>query len=168
MINHLKITSMRITIQFIIAFFVVLVSACDRNPAGFSGNSYLVFGHFYGECFGELCVEIFKIQNEQLYEDTLDNYPTVSNLPHVTDYRQRSSDEYDKIKHLQVLIPELLFEESSILIGQPDAGDWGGFYVETDQSGEKRYWLIDKMKSNIPEYLYEFTDSLDAAISGLN
>lgn len=142
-------------------------SGCGNSPTGSSQDSYLVFGWFYSECMGEACVEVFKIENEKVYEDTLDNYPTGNNLPLRTGYRLLSGKAYEKVKQLPALIPDKLFLENAVVIGQPDAGDWGGFYVETNQSGTTRYWLIDKKQSNLPEYLHALADSLDQAINAL-
>ncbi len=143
---------------------VVLLSGCAEAPTSPSEDFYLVFGHFYGECFGETCIEIFKIENNILYEDTLDNYPVFNNTPHKASYVQLSNDKYEKVKHLLDLIPNELFSENALVVGQPDAGDWGGLYLETNKSGKTNYWLIDKMKRNIPEYLHALVDSLEDAI----
>ena len=115
-------------ILFMIA--VSIVAGCNKTPTNFSENtsqnSYVVFGQFYGECIGEACVEIFKIENSALYEDTLDRYPSHNNLPHSTSYVSLSNEEYEKVKHISDLIPDELFAEDALVIGQPDAGDWGG------------------------------------------
>lgn len=146
----------------------LLAIRCDNQTAEFSRNSnYLVFGHFFGECFGEACVEIFKIENGVVYEDTLDMYPIQSKLPHVTDFVQLSDNDYQQVRSLTDNIPEKLFDESDLVIGQPDAGDWGGYYVETNVSGTPRYWLIDKMESNLPAYLHDFAADLNEAIQKL-
>jgi len=40
-----------------------------------------------------------------------------------------------------------LFFETAKVIGQPDAGDWGGLYVEIKCVGEPvQYWFIDQKK----------------------
>lgn len=154
---------------FLIAVSALLFYNCDQTPleSDNSENSYLVFGRFYGECIGESCIEIFKIQNDALYEDTLDVYPTQNNLPHITSYIQLPHEKYEKAKHLLGHIPNDLFSEDTVRIGEPDAGDWGGFYLEVEQSGATKSWLIDTKKSNIPNYLHVLVDSLHSAIDNL-
>ena len=61
-------------------------------------------------------------------------------------------------------IPGDLFSEDRTVIGRPGAGDWAGYYLETNLDGETRYWLIDKMSQNLPSYLREFEEQLDEAI----
>ncbi len=158
---------MKIRFFYSIIVTVLMMNGCDKAPTSPSQDFYLVFGHFYGECIGETCIEIFKIENGKLYEDTLDYYPGYNNLPHNASYVQRSNDKYEKVKYIPDLIPNELYSENAIVIGQPDAGDWGGLYLETNKTGKKEYWLIDKMKNNIPEYLHAFVDSLDDAIQKL-
>jgi len=138
---------------------------CSDDFESLSGRGeYLVFGDFYGECLGENCVDIFKIVDGKLYEDTLDNYPLASELPHALQLVERPDDRYHDIVELIGDIPADLFDEKRVVIGQPDAGDWGGFYLETNVSGTVRYWLIDKEESNLPAYLRIYTRKLDEAI----
>lgn len=152
---------------YLILISLLFFSYCEKSPIDSSKDGYLVFGRFYGECIGESCVEIFKIEGSKLYEDTLDHYPTQNNLPPHTSYVRLADGLYEKVKHLPNIIPNKLFSEDAMIIGQPDAGDWGGFYLETVQSGTVENWLIDKNKSNIPEYLHGFVDSLDSAVEKL-
>ncbi len=90
-----------------------------------------------------------KITDDKVFEDTLDRYPSASNLPNPAGFVQLSNDKFEQVKFITDRIPEKLFAENEIVIGQPDAGDWGGFYVETNVRGTQRYWLIDKMESNL-------------------
>ncbi len=54
------------------------------------------------------------------------------------------------------------------MIGQPDAGDWGGIYVEYKFNSVRKFWLIDQKKSNIPAYLHEFVDKTNKKIELIN
>ena len=152
---------------FILFPSILCTIQCTDSPTNNTPDTYLVFGHFHGECFGEACVEIFKIENGNVYEDSLDIYPVISKMPHETDYVQLLKEKYELVRDLQNHIPDELMLEDSMVIGQPDAGDWGGLYLETNKTGDLKYWLIDKKKSNIPDYLHAFTDSLNAAIQRL-
>ena len=40
-----------------------------------SNTATLTFGHYFGFCQGEECIEIFKLTNSELSEDTTDQYP---------------------------------------------------------------------------------------------
>ena len=46
----------------------------DENAFLLGDQDYLVFGHFYGMCAGEGCVETFKLTDLELFEDTVDDY----------------------------------------------------------------------------------------------
>lgn len=159
---------MKTLTALILTLAAVTSLRCDNQALEFSRDSdYLIFGHFFGECFGEECVEIFKIENRAVYEDTLDMYPLQSQLPQMTHFVRLSDGDYEQVKSLTDSIPEKLFDESNVVIGQPDAGDWGGYYVETNVTGAPRYWLIDKMESNLPSYLRDFAADLNEAIQKL-
>lgn len=55
-----------------------LTTGCEKeDDIKLSDSDYLIFGHFYGECVGEACVEILRLEESKLLGDTKDNYPTV-------------------------------------------------------------------------------------------
>lgn len=112
-------------------------------------------------------MEVFIIQNDKLYEDTLDDYPGIA------DFEDRQLVLLDNAAYaiaagLPNQMPDELWDETETTIGMPDAGDWGGIYVEVKRDGETRYWLIDHMDNNIPEYLHPFTDAIKEAIQEIN
>lgn len=146
--------------------FAALASGgCSENPVGqLESDDYVVFGDFFGECIGEGCIDIFKIQDGRVFSDTLDRYPSASKLPHQTAYVEISNDSYEALEDILSRIPEELYVEDRTVIGQPDAGDWGGYYLEIKIDDETRYWLIDKMEDNLPSYLHAFVEQLDEAI----
>lgn len=142
----------------VVAFFFQSCQKDDDTPIG--AIEYIVFGHFFGECFGEECIEIFKIENDILYEDRKDNYPSFIN-PYVGEYDPLDDSLFQKVKDLELLFPEELLNETDIVIGSPDAGDWGGYYFEVVQDNVQYHFRIDKEKSNLPDYLKDFADILE-------
>ncbi len=115
---------------------------------------------------GETCVEIFKLENGNLHEDTTDRYP-FGNAPYNGIYVMRSSEEYDLVKDLINYIPSQLLSENDTTIGIPDAYDQGGYYLEVKEAGESRFWLIDTDKDNLPAYIHAFTDTLNSYVNRL-
>ncbi len=166
-IEHQNITIMKAKfISVLCAALFLAFPGCNKDddanpPADFE---YFLFGHFYGFCHGEQCIEIFKIENGKLYEDTNDIYPRYDEA-YEGEYILLDAAKYELVKNLPDKMPEALFAETQTVIGQPDAGDWGGFYAEIQRDGELQWWLIDTMKDNLPEYLHDFTDELQAAVT---
>jgi hypothetical protein len=149
-------------------FVLMLAFSCKKevNKNDRLENNNIVFGHFYGECFGEQCVEIFKIDGKHIFEDKKDIYPDRKHF-----YEGNFGEIYpagaEDVKELRVKFPDQLLNEKDTVIGQPDAGDWGGLYIEIEDNGKHRFWIIDKMKSNIPSYLHSFIDDVNSAIEKL-
>ncbi|MDO9154472.1 MAG: hypothetical protein Q7U47_12360 [Paludibacter sp.] len=154
--------------QFSIILIVValLFGSCNSETIKLSENDYLVFGHFYGECMGEGCVEIFRLEKDCLLEDTNDTYPSSVNFYNAK-YINRSISDFEKTKDLLSYFPDDLVKENNTVIGQPDAGDWGGIYVEYNYNGVHKFWLIDKMKNNVPAKYHEFIDKITVKIQQL-
>ncbi|ALI98221.1 hypothetical protein [Rufibacter tibetensis] len=145
---------------------VLTLVSCQEDDATLESPDYLVFGHYHGFCGGESCIEIFKIQDGQLYEDTNDRYPS-SNKPYEANFVLKSLDLFEKVKDLPHLVPTRLLQEDRTVIGSPDATDGGGYYLEVGVNGMRRYFLIDKFRHNVPEYLHPFLDQVEASIAKL-
>jgi len=156
---------------YIISFVVILFSglACEKdcNCAGTGQFEYMIFGHFYGECGGEGCVEIYRLDKEKLYEDSTDVYPN-GLAPYAGQYYQLSDEKFQLVKDLIYEFPEALYAEPNTVIGMPDAGDWGGIYVEMkfkDDPGLSGFWLLDQMESNMPQVYNDFVDRINEKIA---
>jgi hypothetical protein len=147
----------------------LLCNACCDEDHGQPTEEFMVFGHFYGECLGEGCVEMYKIENGQLYEDQLDQYPN-STGPYVGEWIAFLDHTYDEVSDIIDKMPAELYNESDRVLGQPDAGDWGGIYVQTydPATGANRFWLLDKMESNMPEVYNAFVDEIETKIQLIN
>lgn len=153
-----------LTTAFFATFF--LISCKKDNEVNLSKTDYIIFGHFYGECIGEQCVKIFKLDKEKLFEDTKRIYPT-GNSFYEGRFDQLPKEKFDITKDLTNYFPMSLLKEEKTVIGQPDAGDWGGIYVEYNANGLRKFWLLDKKKSNVPTKYHNFIDKVSEKIAQL-
>lgn len=146
-------------------FFMV---SCDEKADGIklSDSGYLVFGHFYGMCQGERCIEIFRLEEDKLLEDTKDEYPSRNDF-YVGNFVELSRQKFDKTKDLTNYFPTSLLTETDTVIGMPDAGDWGGLYVEYNFNGVRKFWVLDQMTSNVPTKYHTFIDKVNEKITQL-
>ncbi len=166
---------MRKFIFSLVAIVLVLLSlSCDKKDAMVSPApgelAYFIFGHFYGECGGEGCIEIYKLENERLWEDTTDVYPT-SETPYDGIYISLPKIKYELVKDIIDYFPEELYNETVNYIGQPDAGDWGGIYVEikyVDAAAKSGFWLLDQNSSNMPDVYNNFVTRINEKIILIN
>jgi len=144
--------------------FALLVFAISCGKEKGAADDYLIFGHFYGECLGEGCIEIYKLEIDQLTEDINDSYPSGADF-YGGDYTTELTQEKLNIASaLWDLFPDKLFDEEDTVLGMPDAGDWGGLYVEYKKGDKHAYWVIDQMKKSIPEYTHSFHDKVNEVI----
>jgi hypothetical protein len=145
---------------------IVLVTSCIKDSSEPLASDYIIFGHFYGECKGEQCVEIYRLENDILFEDSSDRYPDSQNF-YDGKWVDLSRDKFDAAKDLVNFFPADLLDEPGTVIGQPDAGDWGGLYIEYSLNETRRFWLLDQMKSNVPEKYHGFIDKVNEKIEKL-
>lgn len=149
-------------------FCLLGLLACKPDDDDVVTPDYLVFGLYYGECYGgETCIEIYKLQNKSLFEDTNDKYPT-GKQAYKGNYVLQNDLQYQKVKDLINAVPTKLLKEKNNIIGQPDAGDWGGIYVEIKRKGTLKFYLIDTQTENIPSYLHSFTNEVKRRVKELN
>ncbi|TGE22851.1 hypothetical protein [Hymenobacter metallicola] len=147
------------------------LSACSKQNVEADSSfdtSSLIFGSFYGECIGEQCVDIYKLDTKAntLAEDTKDQRPG-ADTAYDGVYTARSQADYALAKDLIPQLPVELLLEKSTVIGSPDATDQGGFYVEVTQNGQRRFWLIDTNTQQLPTYLRPFATALDHVLGEL-
>ena len=149
-----------ILIGLLSAFLV----ACSSNDSiNLDNDDYLIFGHFYGFCIGERCVETFKLTSDKLYEDANDNYASGP-----FDFEVLSNEKFEKVKDLTDAFPTKLLEEKEAILGCPDCADGGGIYIEYSKNGVVKSWKIDQMKNNVPAYLNDFMDAVNGKIALIN
>lgn len=155
-----------------IVVVMLLVAGCGDEPTNVQPDpkqdtDYLLFGHYYGMCAGETCIETYKLTNSQLFEDSVDHYPDdLKGYP--GKYVVLPDSLFQKIKGLEnELPPELLTSESRVF-GMPDVADGGGMYVERSENGVVKVWLIDNNRRAIPAYLQTFVERMRESIDLLS
>jgi hypothetical protein len=126
--------------------------------------NYLVFGHFYGYCGGETCIEKFKLTSDKIYENTNDVYPGVTPLT-PPNYVQLSNEKFLAAQDLMNFFPNSLLAEINTTIGMPDASDGGGLYIEYHFNGIHKTFLIDQFKINVPSDYHVFMDKVNEKIA---
>ncbi len=162
----------RITYFVLFALGMASLAGCDKecDCAGTGEFEYMVFGHFYGECGGEGCVEMYKLTEVALYEDSTDVYPTFVSA-YEGQYYSLSNEKFQLVKDLIYEFPEELYAESNRVQGMPDAADWGGIYVEMkykDEPGLSGFWLLDQNENNMPQVYNDFVDKINEKIALIN
>ncbi|WP_340153216.1 hypothetical protein [uncultured Marivirga sp.] len=114
---------------------------------------YIIFGMFFGNCFPQDCIEIFKIQNDSLFKSD-NTYPRDS--LYSGEFEFIGNEKLSLVSDITDEIPSELLEIEDQYIGCPDCSDWGGFIIEYSTKEFQSNWLIDTRKSNVPEELHDF------------
>ena len=154
------------TLSLLLFLLLVFSNSCKKDELHLSVTDYMIFGHFYGECKGEACIEIFRLEQNQLLEDTKDQYPNSTDF-YEGKYYQLPAQKYEDVKDILTFFPKDLLNEPNRVIGQPDAGDWGGLYIEYNVNGLRKFWLIDQMKNNVPAKYHAFIVKVNEKIAML-
>ncbi len=150
----------------VLSLIIVLFISCgDNDDINIGENDFLIFGHFYGECFGsEECVETFKLTDEELFEDSNDNYLGTEPF----NFTVLENSKFEEVKNLIDFFPLELLDENETIIGCPDCADQGGILVQYSANGNVDSWRIDQYKEDIPNYLHTFIDKVNEKIALIN
>lgn len=127
-------------------------------------EDYIIFGHYYGFCIGEPCIETFKLTSSALYEDTRDDYGVTSGF----EFKRLSKEKFELVNGLADEIPMELFQEESQTFGCPDCADQGGVLIQILRDGEIKTWKIDQNLNNLPEYLHSLVENVNQKIEQIN
>ena len=147
----------------IVSLIAIILSCSSDDKIIINEQNFLVFGHFYGMCVGESCVETFKLTDKKLLEDTIDDY-SGQNLAFI----ELENDKFEQIKNLIDFFPNQLLNESETVFGCPDCADGGGLFIQYSENGNIKSWRIDQNKSNVPTYLHNFIDKVNEKIALIN
>ena len=142
-----------------------LFASCKKDAyLPTDADQYLIFGHYYGECFGEACVETFKLTHTALYEDT--NDPYAGNGPF--NFEKLPDSQYVSAKHMFKQIPNELLEQPDSTFGCPDCADGGGLYIEYKKNNFIGKWRIDQYEGHVPAFLHPFIQEVNRTIRDIN
>ncbi len=144
-------------------FFIIMTTlaftACHKENV--REDEYLIFGHFYGFCSGEMCIETFQIKDQMLFEDTKDQYRSLTEF----NFIGLPQSKYELVKNITDQIPANLWnEENEKVFGCPDCYDQGGYLIQLHRNGMTKSWILDKNPKDVPDYLNGFMDNIDEAI----
>ena len=142
---------------------VSFLFACEKEEDESDQFDYLMFGHFYGECLGEECIEIYKITDDTLFEANQDTYPTDDF--YTGTFVGLPESLYQQINNLNLTVPQDLLDITETTIGIPDAYDQGGYYIELRSGNTHRMWKIDTNYDVVPDGIHGFLDDIQEAIS---
>jgi hypothetical protein len=150
------------TLSSTLLFFslLTLIACTKEKDLNSQASDYLVFGHFYGMCWGEECVETYKLIPTALYEDSNDRYDAEEPF----NFNRLSNEKFELVRDLTDYLPTELIEGTEDVYGCPDCADQGGLLVILSVDGAVRKWRIDNAKANIPVFLHEFTDKIKERI----
>ncbi len=138
---------------------------CDCVPNG--QFEYMIFGTYIAECGNGGCVNMFKIDRENLYKDTSDVFPS-HEIAFAGEFYALPDDKFQQVKDLLMEFPNELYAEPDNVLGIPDGGDWGGVYVEIkmkDINSLSGFWLLDQNEENMEQVYNDFVDKINEKIA---
>ena len=152
---------MKTSILFIPLFLFLGLSSCKKEAQTNCETDYLIFGHFYGFCIGETCVETYKLTDTKLYEDSNDVY--FGEGPFT--FLELSQSKFTLVEDLESFIPQGLIALPDSTFGCPDCADQGGVFIQYAHDGVVQSWRIDQ---SAPFFLEDFVDKVNEKITLIN
>ena len=142
-------------------FAITLFLSCNKDNDE-NQFDYLIFGRINGECIGEICIEIFKITETSLFEDTLD-IPVQG-----FEFVALENAKFEQVKNLIDFFPRQLLNQNNTVFGCPNCSDQGELFIQISKNGIIKTWRIDQFKNEVPSYLHNFMDKANEKIAIIN
>lgn len=151
--------------KFLFLLLPLSICACSKSDSPlFSKADALIFGTFYGECFGDDCVRTYMVSEGILYKDANDAYVMNSRS-----FEKVSDDGADIALKISEKMTSGLGDIVNSSIGCPDCRDQGGVYLETVDSDEvSTYWIFDQDKSEVAEEFHPLLDIINETVRSLD
>ena len=149
--------------NLLLGLFTIVLLSCNSDDDTIENQDFLVFGHFYGFCGGENCIETFKLTDTVLFEDTVDDYTRKS-----MNFIALDNEKFEQVKNLTDSFPDQLLNENERSFGCPDCADGGGLFIQISKNGVLKSWVIDQDKDQVPAYLHSFIDKVNQKIVLIN
>lgn len=144
---------------------ILLFVSCEDTLTIDPQEDYIVFGIFDVYCYGEACVEFYKLTDEALLESNVDQFTIQNGFYPFVDFYALSNDKFDQVKDLGDFVPSQLWDEANTHIGQADVSDVGSLYFEIKKGGEHRYWVFENGDFDMPEVYSVFMGKIEEKIS---
>lgn len=146
----------------------VLISCKKENAIGSKpsivvqseGNNF-VFGYYY--LFRSPYANVYKLENQQLFPDLVDNIDE----PLLFSPVAVSNDKFLIAKKVQDKFPSFLESSTDSTFGLPNSFDQGVLYVEKTTNGIKRSWKIDPDTKHLPSQLQAYASELMSVVNEL-
>ena len=148
---------------FYSVFLIFFLGCSNDDSTTISGQNFIIFGHFYDNCFGEGCVETFKLTDNELFEDIIHDYSGQD-----LDFVELENDKFEQVKDLVDFFPNQLLNDSESIFGCPDCTDGAGLFIQYSENGNLKSWRIDQIKNHVPSYLHDFMDKVYQKIELIN
>lgn len=127
----------------------------------------LTFGRFFGKCTGGPCVNIYRLTSDELLQDSVDKYPSRDDF-YNGKFEKFKGSERILTKGLLSEFPYELLGSKNRVIGSPDAGDWGGVYLEYRDDVNHEFWILDLNSNNLPKNLRNYVDLIDRTVNNID
>ncbi len=152
---HLRLTAL------LIGALCLLQCTPDRDIIPAQAFEVFEVGGFACECAGH-CSTSFILEGRRLVRVRYEWCQFASEL----DRLEMTADKMDLVSSLAHAVPKRLFSASQT-IGQPDAGDWGGYRIRIRGRGQDRVWFIDTIEDNLPNWIKPFQQRIAQTLEAL-
>ena len=156
---------MKITLITLIILAFVLNSCHKDVDVTLSKKDYLMFGRYINNCqSNDTCVEVFKLYENELYEDQNDQYVYGTNF-YGGNFIQSTPPQFTIANDIMTFFPTDLIADTNMIFGHPNTSVDGGIYIEYKVNKVRKMWQFDLTIDSIPSNYREFVSKVAGKIT---
>jgi hypothetical protein len=149
--------------QILLMLTIILLFSCRKQDDFLPNNSsYFAFGAYHGYCAGN-CAHFYSISSGYLFQDNMERFDGTLKF----NSNALTQAKYALALQVKTDFPQYLLDRPNIVIGQPDAHDQGGVYIELVQNGVMKKWTIDPDVEMLPVEIRNYISALSNTIEEL-
>lgn len=157
--------AMRLSLLLLVSS-LFLLSSCRHTSTNAKARK-LVFGTYYGMCFGN-CVNIYQLTETSLAKDDSAKYNTLSWTYNFTTTQVLDVSKFNKAKDLLNQVPSEMLVNNNKTYGCPDCHDQGGIFVMIENGSAIIRLSLDRDNTSDQSVeVIAFKDKLIAVIDQL-
>ncbi len=152
--------------NLIFLFLILALVSCQDSIEANLEDDFIIFGNFGAYCYGEGCVQFYKVESDRLLQDIEEDYH--GGFHEFKHFKVLPDSLFELVKDLGDYVPQELLAEPSGQIGEADISDVGVIYFEMKEGTFHQYWSLERGDFEMPLIYVEFMSKVQEKIGLIN
>ena len=152
--------------NFIFLILLLTLGSCHDSENHNPEEDFIIFGILNGYCYGEGCVQFYKVESDRLLQDIEEDYN--GGFHEFRLFKVLPDSLFELVKDIGDYVPQKLLAEPSGQIGEADISDVGVIYFEMKDGTFHQNWSLERGDLEMPLAYADFMSKVQEKIALIN